>query len=338
MKRRAFLKVIGGATGSLAVGHDTGLQAAPPTREAPQGASGLARRALGTSGQKVSIVGFPGLCLIHYDQKRCDAGVRAALDRGVNYFDVAPAYGTAQARMGAALKGIDRARFFLACKTKMRDKAAARKELEESLKLLGTDYFDLYQLHHLVRPEEVAQAVGPGGAMETILKAKEEGKVRLVGFSAHTTKAALAALEGFAFDTVMFPINFVEFFLRGFGKQVLELAQKKGAAVLAIKAMSRGLWPKGVERTIKWWYRPVEDPAELDLAWRFTLSQPGVAAGFPPAFLELLDKAVETAKHFRPITPPEMDQLRRIAEGCESVFLREDGQVAMSCCSGGFPS
>ena len=86
---------------------------------------------------------------------------------------------------------------------------------------------------------------GPGGAIETLLKAKEEGKVKFFGFSAHTTKAALEALRGFAFDTVMFPINFVEFYLRGFGKEVLALAAEAGHAVLAIKPMSRGPWPEG---------------------------------------------------------------------------------------------
>ena len=78
--------------------------------------------------------------------------------------------------------------------------------------------------------------------------ARDEGKVQYLGFSAHTTKAALAAMKGFRFDTVMFPINFVEMFKIGFGKAVLELAEKQGAAVLAIKPMSKGPWPQGVER------------------------------------------------------------------------------------------
>ena len=84
--------------------------------------------------------------------------------------------------MGIGLQGLDRSKYFLACKTKKRDKEGAREELEHSLKLLKTDHFDLYQLHHLVRPAEVKQALGPGGAMETILKAKEEGKIKYIGF------------------------------------------------------------------------------------------------------------------------------------------------------------
>ena len=333
MRRRSFLKAVGGATGGLALGMETVLGA-----ERPEGAkegesvAGLPRRVLGRSGQKVSIVGFPGLSLARHDQKRCTEALHAAFDRGVNYFDVAPAYGEAQAKMGVGLQGLDRSRYFLACKTNKRDKDGARKELEQSLTLLKTDHLDLYQMHHLRRSEEVKQALGPGGAIETFLKAKEEGKVRWLGFSAHTTVGAIEALRGFPFDTVMFPISFVEYYLWGFGKEVLEFAAKQGAAVVAIKAMCRGAWPKDVKQTRKWWYRPVEDPGEVELAWRFTLSQPGVVAGIPPAFLDLLDKAIEAAKGYRPITEPETDTLRRIAKTCESIFQKEAQVTAARPC------
>jgi predicted aldo/keto reductase-like oxidoreductase len=331
MKRRAFLKIVGGVTGGLALGKEAILAAAPSAPPGPVGAStGLPRRALGRLPEKLSTVGFPGLALVQYDQKRCNEGVHRAFERGVNYFDVAPAYGNGQAetKMGIALEGLDRSRYFLACKTKMRDKEGARQELERSLKRLKTDHFDLYQMHHLVRTEDVRRALGPGGALETFLKAKEEGKIKHLGFSAHSTKAAVAALKGFAFDTVMFPINFVEYYLRGFGKEVLAAAQERGAAVLAIKPMSRGSWPQGAERTRKWWYRSVEEEREVSLAMRFTLSQKGVVAGIPPSFLDLLDKAVAAAESYRPPTETELEELKRIAGRCLSVFQQEDGQAA----------
>ena len=130
------------------------------------------------------------------------------------------------------MQGLQRSDYVLTCKTKARDQEGCRKELDRSLARLKTDYFDLYQLHHLVKPEDVKQALGPGGAMETILKAKADGKIRGIGFSAHTTKAALEAMRGFDFDTVMFPISFAEYYARGFGKEVLALAKDKGTAVL----------------------------------------------------------------------------------------------------------
>ncbi len=135
-------------------------------------------------------------------------------------------------------------------------------------------------------------------------------------------------MKDFRFDTVMFPINFVEFFKMGFGKPVLELADKQGAAVLAIKPLSTGTWLEGVERTRKWWYRTTETQEQVDLATRFTLSQKRVAAGIPPSFLDLLDKAIEAGKTYRPISKAEMQKLQEMAKTCESVFRREEEQVA----------
>jgi len=135
-------------------------------------------------------------------------------------------------------------------------------------------------------------------------------------------------MNGFRFNTIMFPINFVEFFKMGFGKPVLELADKQGAAVLAIKTLSKGPWPKGANRTRKWWYRATEIQEEANLALRFTLSQKPVVAGIPPSFLDLLDKAIEAGRSYRPIAEAEMLKLQDIAENCESLFRREEEQVA----------
>jgi predicted aldo/keto reductase-like oxidoreductase len=328
MKRRSFLKAVGGAIGAGAVSvgaPDSGL------RGDDQTTAGLPQRVLGRTGKKVSVVGFPGLALVHYDQEKCTEGLRDAFKRGVDYFDVAPAYGKGEAeiKMGVGLQGLDRSRYFLSCKTKMRDKEGAREELERSLKRLRTSYFDLYQLHCLKTPEEVEKALGPGGAIETLLEAKKEGKALHLGFSAHTTKAALAAMKGFRFDTVMFPINFVEFFHMGYGEPVLELATEQGAAVIAIKPLCRGAWPTGMERTRRWWYHPVDDKKEVDLALRFTLSQPNVVTGIPPSFLDIVDLAIDAATDDRPISESEMKEVEKLAKTCHSIFKREEDAVAM---------
>jgi predicted aldo/keto reductase-like oxidoreductase len=271
------------------------------------------------------------LALRHYEQDECNAGIVNAYENGLNYYDVAPAYGKdgeCEIKMGIGLQALDRDKIFLACKTKMRDKEGARKELERSLKRLKTDHFDLYQLHAIFTPEEVKKALGPGGAMETVLKAKEQGKIRHIGFSAHTTKGALEAMNGFRFDTVMFPINFVEYYKIDFGKEVLDLASEQGAGVLAIKALSKGPWPKGMERTRQWWYRATESQQEANAAMRFVLSQKQVAAGIPPSFLDLLDKAIEGGRSYRPITEAETNKLKQTAETCLSLFQREEEKVA----------
>lgn len=328
MKRRSFIKTVGSVAGGYALGvsdlHSTGISQIDHP-------SGLPRRLLGRTGENVSIVGFPGLALSHYDQERCDSGIRDAFEKGVNYFDVAPAYGKegeCEIKMGVGIQQLDRGEIFLASKTKMRDKEGARKELERSLRRLKTDYFDLYQLHYLWNPEDVDKVLGPGGALETLLQARQEGKIRHIGFSAHTTKAALQMMRGFRFDSVMFPINFVEYFKIGFGQDVMKLANQQGAALLSIKTMSRGRWPQDKERTRKWWYQSVEEEREVDLAVRFALSQQGVVAGIPPSFLDLLDKGIIAGKAFRPITNQETDELETLAASCLSVFKGEEDRIA----------
>lgn len=323
MKRRTFLQTIGGgAAGVAALSWSDLLWADEPLEKV----AGLPRRPLGKTGAKLSIVGFPGLALANPDQEVCTKAIHEAFDRGVNYFDVAPAYGQGicETKMGVGLQGLDRSKLFLSCKTKKRDAEGCRKELENSLRELKTDHFDLYQLHHLVRVSEVKQALGPDGAISAMLKAKEEGKIKHIGYSAHTTKSALEVMKGFKFDTVMFPINFVEFYNRGFGKEVLELAAEQGAGVIAIKPLSWGAWPKDVKRTREWWYRTVEEPRDIELAMRFALSQKPVATGIPPSFLDLLDRTIEAARKYEPLDSVAVSQLKEMAATRDSIFTREE--------------
>src|ERR1700680_991484 len=130
MKRRFFLKTVGGAAGAVALGVPKILAASEPAEKV----AGLERRVLGRTGPKLSVVGFPGLSLTKCDQDRGTAALHDAFERGVNYFDVAPNYGNGQAEihMGLGLQGIDRSKYFLACKTHKRDKDGAKMELEQS--------------------------------------------------------------------------------------------------------------------------------------------------------------------------------------------------------------
>lgn len=314
MKRRSFLKIAGGGAASFAAGVIPALRAAS--------AGGIPRRPLGRTGVDVPIIGIPGLGLIHDEQSACTELIRSGIDAGVTYLDNAPAYGKgdAEIKMGIGLQGIPRDSYFLACKTKMRDAAGCTEELHRSLERHKTDHFDLYQLHCLMTADEVKQALGPGGAMEVILKAKEQGKIRHIGFSAHTTVAAIAAMKEFRFDTVMFPISYVEYFKIGFGKEVLALAQEQGAAVLAIKPLAGGAWAPDAKRTRKWWYRPIDDPTEASMALRFTLSQPSIASGIPPAWPDIFRQAIGIARAYTPITPEETSRLEQMAAAGFSVF------------------
>lgn len=332
MKRRSFLKTVAATAGAGAVAQSAYGRETKTSADTDVGVDGMPRRILGRTGERVSIIGYPGFALRKGTQEEGTASLRNALENGVNYFDVAPAYanGVCEEKMGiglAAIKECKRDSIFLACKTKMRDAKDAQVELDRSLKRLKTDHFDLYQLHCLIKPDDdVEAAFAPGGVMETVFKAQKEGKIRFIGFSAHTSKAALAALGKFHFDTVMFPINFIEMFTFGFGKKVLDLAAEQGAGVLAIKTISGGDWPaefKGKNRKPRprdWWYRTLEKQADIDLAVRYTVSQKAVVAGIPPAWLDLAAKTIDAGRRYRPITDADTEKLRQMASTRLSVF------------------
>lgn len=282
----------------------------------------MERRVLGRTGRELSIVGLGGVVFVGMTQEESNVLVAESVERGVTYFDVAPSYGREQEtekRLGPALKPY-RDQAFLACKTADRTKAGAERELHRSLEHLQTDHFDLYQLHAITTREDIEKAFGTDGAMETFVKAKEAGLVRHLGFSAHSVEAAFMAMERFDFDSALFPINFVTFYEGNFGPQIIARAQEKGVGRLALKAMARTSWKEGQPHTHpNCWYEPLTDPHLVELALRFTLSQP-ITAAVPPGDPRLYRLAVELAQNFRPITPEETEELRAYARGLQPIF------------------
>jgi aryl-alcohol dehydrogenase-like predicted oxidoreductase len=280
----------------------------------------MERRAYGNTGEQLSIIGFGGILVMNVEPEAAARIVAEAVDRGINYFDVAPSYGNAEERLGPALEPY-RDRVFLACKTGKRTRDEAAAELRDSLQRLRTDHFDLYQLHALTTREEMEQVFAPGGAMETFVAAREQGLVRYLGFSAHSVETALEALERFPFDSILFPTNWVNYFQANFGPQVVARAQEKGVARLALKAMARTVWPEGTTEHpfAKCWYEPITDPEEAALALRFTLSQP-LTAAIPPGEENLFRMALDIAERFQPITEAELSDLQRRAQGLKPIF------------------
>jgi len=278
-------------------------------------------RRLYKDGVRLSIIGYGGIVVVGQEQKDADRSVAQAVDEGVNYFDVAPSYGKGEAeeKLGPALKPY-RKSVFLACKTQKRDAEGAREELERSLKRLHTDSFDLYQFHAVSSMEDVEKILAPGGAAETFLKAKKEGKIRYLGFSAHNAQAAIALMDRFPVDSILFPVNFIAYSQGNFGPQMLEHAKKKGVARLALKAMAQTRWQKGEQRTYrKTWYRPLDQPAMVEKALRFTLSE-DVTSAIPPGEEKLFRMAIDAARRFKPLSAAERNALLASAAGIEPIF------------------
>jgi aryl-alcohol dehydrogenase-like predicted oxidoreductase len=277
------------------------------------------------AGVELSVIGFGGIVVCGMPQGEGSRRVSAAFDRGVNYFDCAPSYfdGEAEIKLGEALKPY-RNRIFLAEKTTRRDAAGAREELERTLQRFHTDHVDLYQFHAVSSMEDVDRILAPKGAAETFLAAKKEGKTRFLGFSAHHAPAALRLMDALELDSVLFPVNVNAWEHGGFGPQILEMAEKKGMARLALKALALGQWPKEMSRDQrqykKCWYEPISDRETAAMALRFTLNQK-VTAAVPPGDERIFDLAMDIASGALPrLSAAELTALKSKVGASEPVF------------------
>jgi len=320
MDRRSFL-----TTGAIAAGlaATPGLSAATPwPSPSDKGFTPIPRRRLGRTGRDLSIIGLGGIVIMNADQAVANNTVAQAHDAGINYVDVAPSYGDAQQLLGPALRAW-RDSFFLACKTGKRDKAGAAAALDDSLRLLETDHLDLYQHHAVTTTEDVNRIMGPGGAQEAFEAGRQAGKIRCLGFSAHSEEAALALLDHFDFDTVLFPVNFVLVSQMNFGPRVIARVHEKGAGMLAIKAMAKSKWPTGMTQAQKpnpkEWYEPCSLPEQAALALRWTLSQ-RITAALPPGDERYFPLAMYVAQNFQPISSEEEKYLIASAAGATPIF------------------
>ena len=316
MDRRNFLRNGTAASALLAASRDLLGDGKPPTRRNP-----IPKRPLGETGEHLSILAFSGTALMQIEQTAANDLVAEAFDRGVNFFDVSPSYGNAQERMGPALEPY-RKRCFLSSKTDFRDKAGAEADIDATLKVLRTDHLDFYQHHALQKTADLERIFGPTGAMEAFVAAQKAGKLRYLGFSAHSVETAIGALDRAPFDAFLFPLNYVLFSKAGFGPQVLEHARNRGVARFAIKAMARGKYAQGLpesQRTPKCWYEPCTLPEEAALAWRWTLSQP-VTAALPPGNPAWFRLAMDLAQSFEPITGDETKRLLAYGGSADPLF------------------
>ena len=284
----------------------------------------MQKRLLGKTGESLSVIGFGAIVFIDEGPEFARETVARAIDAGVNYFDMGPAYGKGEAeeKGGPAIEPY-RDRIFLAEKTGKRTKDEAAAELRKSLKQMRTDHFDLYQLHGVSSMEDVETIVGPGGALEAFVEAREQGLVNYLGFSAHTEEAALALMDNFAFDTILLPVNYVCWYKGHFGPVVLEKAQRKEMGILALKTLAKKPWPDGKkEKWTKTWYSPVETYEEARTALRWTLSRP-VTACVCPGHAKFLWWMIDAEKEITPLGAEEEEAIARSTEEITPIFAAQ---------------
>jgi len=272
---------------------------------------------------ELSVIGFGGILVVDEEQSAANRIVADSIDRGINYFDVAPSYGKdgeAEKKLGIALAPFLKD-VFLACKTEARDVAGIEAQLKTSLDRLKTDHFDLYQFHAVHSVDEVDKILSNGCA-ELFYKLKKDGRARHIGLSAHDTAAALKLMDHMELDSVLFPVNYVNYSQSHWGPEILQKAKEKGMARLALKAFAKTTWKQGETHTYdKCWYRPIEDRALAERALRFTLSE-DVTAAIPPGDSRIFRLALEFAPRFSPLSADERKQLLASATGIEPIFPR----------------
>ena len=267
-------------------------------------------RNYGKNNQKLSVIGLGGISVKGLGEKKATEIINYAIDKGVNYFDVAPTYGDAQELFGSGLRG-HRNKIFLACKTKFRSSKESIHDLENSLRILKTDYFDLYQLHGMKSKNDYEKAMGKNGVIETLDQAKKDGKIKHVGFSCHSTEIAELLIENYDFDSVLLPINWNLLLKQGFAKDTMHKITKKGINLLALKVMAHRLWKNNEERENSYkncWYKPLDDQKEINLAVNFALSQK-ITSFLPPGDHSLFYKGLEAVENYKKLDQKEINQL-----------------------------
>jgi predicted aldo/keto reductase-like oxidoreductase len=182
-------------------------------------------------------VGFGGIPIIRLDEDSAVRVLQRAYDAGITLFDTANAYHDSEKKVGSALGGV-RAKVVLATKTIRRDAPGAVEQLDNSLRMMKTDYIDIYQLHQIAQEKDWAIVTGPGGAMEAVVKAKEQGKIRYIGVTSHNIAMAVKLVKTGMFSTVQFPFNFIEDAAKD---ELHTAARERGMGILAMKPFAGGV-------------------------------------------------------------------------------------------------
>lgn len=258
----------------------------------------------GSTGHHSTRILFGAAALGGMRQDKADAILALILEHGINHIDVAASYGEAELRLAPFLQD-HRSQFFLATKTGDRTRDAAMASIERSLERMQVEQIDLIQFHNLAKDDEWHTAMGPGGALEAAVSAREQGLVRFIGVTGHGTRIAemhLKSLARFDFDSVLLPYNLTMMQDPRYASEFEELyeqCQQRGIAMQTIKSIARRRWQAGDETRHFSWYEPIREPDALRHAVHWVLSRPGIFLN-SSSDATLLEWILEAANDFDP--------------------------------------
>lgn len=270
----------------------------------------IPKLSFGRTGHMSTRTIFGAFAVGFIPQVEADRVLDLLLSYGINHIDTAHSYGDAELRLGPWMKR-HRQDFFLATKTEQRTYRGAWDELRQSLERMQTDHIDLWQMHLLVDPDEWDVAMGPGGALEAFVEAREQGLVRYLGVTGHGVTVAqmhLRSLARFDFDSVLLPYNYSMMqnpqYAADFAALTAVCAERH-VAIQTIKSLARGSWGSKPQ-TRNTWYEPFENEAEIETAVHWVLNRPDIflnTAGDP----DLLPLVLAAASRFTPANQADLD-------------------------------
>ena len=280
-------------------------------------------RRLGRTNHESTLAIFGAAAFYEVPQKQADETMELVIASGINHIDVAPSYGQAEQRLGPWIE-TERSRLFLGCKTMERTKEAAKTELHHSVEMLRTNSFDLYQFHAVNTMAELDQITGPGGALEYVLHARDEGIVTNIGITGHgleVPRIFLEALKRFNFDTVLFPLNFIlyanQIYRQGAETLLAECASQE-VGVMIIKSIAKGSWGNKQKKNTTW-YEPFIEKEWIRKCIHFALSQP-ITGICTAGDVSLLPAILEACVSFKPMDIGEQEELISQASEFEALF------------------
>jgi aryl-alcohol dehydrogenase-like predicted oxidoreductase len=283
----------------------------------------MQKRRFGRTGHMSTLAIFGAAAFWDVTQEQADRVMQMVIDAGINHFDVAPSYGKAEQVIGPWMPK-ERNRFFLGCKTTERTAEGATAEMHRSLERLQVSSFDLYQIHAVTSFEELDKATQKGGALEAIIKAKEEGLTRFIGITGHGDSAPaiyIEALRRFDFDTVLFPLNFIQYAnpqWRRDSEELLAMCAERNVGTMIIKSVTRSPWGDR-PHTATTWYEPFKDREMIQKAVNFALSQ-NITGLCTLGDIDVLPTQLEAIEAFTPMDTAEQEALIATASQYAPLF------------------